>query len=243
MSWLVFDIDGVLIDVSQSFDHTVKDTVTYLLNDQGLEISLKDIRKLRKKGVFGDDFKLTETLVAGLSIFDSSEEVLENFLEEGDIQWVRKEWSDGIDKSKLIKVFNSFYLGQRYEEGIFNFEGYWKKEKSIVRPKMLKKAEKNFEIGVVTGRNRLELNLAQDIIGYKFDNHITREIFLKPDPRALNELVGMANGVYVGDTICDQELVENYNSTYEGDFNFVKIDGEINTVNTFLEKILRKKRI
>ncbi|PTD94774.1 hypothetical protein C9439_00765, partial [archaeon SCG-AAA382B04] len=65
-SWIVFDIDGVLIDVSPSFDRAVKATVEKLLRKYGKQtkIKKKTIRKLRRKGAFGDDFKLTEALIA-----------------------------------------------------------------------------------------------------------------------------------------------------------------------------------
>ncbi|MBS3816754.1 MAG: hydrolase [Candidatus Thermoplasmatota archaeon] len=242
-TWIVFDIDGVLIDVSQSFDDAVRKTVNFLLNDRENELSLNDIRKLREKGVFGDDFKLTESLIIGLKKFDSLGELVENFQDGKGIGWVRREWDAEVEESKLVRTFNSFYLGKKYEKNRFDLEGLWRKEKPIVRLELLRRAEEKFKIGVVTGRDRLELDLAEDIIGYEFDEYVTRDTFLKPDPRALKELVGEENGVYVGDTSSDQLLVDNYNSRYEGNFEFIKIGLDVDTVNDLLDKLLKKKGV
>lgn len=250
MRWLVFDIDGVLIDVSKSFDKAVKKTVKYILEDQKKESTsprIKEIRELRKKGVFGDDFKLTEALILGLERFGSFESVLKNFHEGENIEWVRERWSSpdagqtengNIDRDQLKRVFDSFYLGDELRGNIFEFKGLWKEEKSMVKTSLLERAEKRYDIGVVTGRNDKELELAENIIGYEFDRCVTRDSFLKPDPRALKELVGDDHGVYIGDTLTDQKMIERYDEKYEGDFEFVMIERDVKGVNTFLKDIL-----
>ncbi len=243
MNWIVFDIDGVLIDVSESFDRAVKKTVEHFSNELDNGLSLSRVRRLRKKGVFGDDFKLTEALIVGLDIFDSAERLIENFQEGEDIGWVREEWGEDLDKRKMIETFNSYYLGNKYEDRLFDFEGLWREEKPMVDAEILRKAREKFTIGVVTGRDERELRLAEEIIGYEFQRYVTRHKYLKPDARALKELVGEDSGIYLGDTLSDQKLVENYNSRYDGDFRFFKVGRDIEEVNDFLEEIIKKENI
>ncbi|MFW5945387.1 MAG: HAD family hydrolase [Candidatus Natronoplasma sp.] len=241
MRWLVFDIDGVLIDVTQSFDKTVKRTFEFLSDESGFEISLEFIRELRKKGIFGDDFKLTEAIIRGSKEFDSAEKMMYNLRENRDIRWVRNEWSEDVNEGELIKVFNSFYLGYKYDKRLFDFEGFWKEERSIIDIKLLERADDLFRVGAVTGRDRSELRLAEDILGYEFEEYITREDYLKPDPKALEALVGTENGFLVGDTLSDREVVHNYNSQYGSNFRFVEIGKDVKTVNEFLKKSLGEK--
>ncbi len=243
MRWLVFDIDGVLIDVTQSFDKTVKKTFELLSDESDFEVSLKLIRELRKKGVFGDDFKLTEAIIRGSREFDSAEKILDNFNENRGIRWVRNEWGEDVDEDELIKVFNSFYLGNKYDKRLFDFEGFWKEERPIIDIDLLEKADDHFWIGTVTGRDRSELRLAEDILGYEFEEYVTRDDHPKPDPKALEVLVGNGKGLLVGDALSDRRLVDNYNSRYRGDFRFVEIGEDVKTVNEFLKKLLRREGI
>ena len=54
LKWIIFDVDGVLIDVSESYDLATKFTVEYFLKELGREkvIDVEIIRKLRRKGEF-----------------------------------------------------------------------------------------------------------------------------------------------------------------------------------------------
>ncbi|MBS3781151.1 MAG: hydrolase [Candidatus Thermoplasmatota archaeon] len=240
MRWVVFDIDGVLIDVTQSFDKTVKRTFEFLSDKSDFDISLEVIRVLRKRGVFGDDFKLTEAILRGSREFNSAEMMLDKFRENGDIRWVRNNWEEGVDEDELITVFNTFYLGEKYEERLFDFEGFWREERSIIDLKLLERVDDLFRVGAVTGRDRSELRLAKDILGYEFEEYITRDDYLKPNPKALKVLVGEEKGFLVGDALSDRQLVQNYNSHYEGSFRFIEIGEDVKTVNEFLKKIIRE---
>ena len=243
MNWVVYDVDGVLIDVSESFDRVVKKSVEYLSNDFEGEISKQKVRNLREKEIFGDDFKLTEVFVIGLEIFGSPEGVIQNFIKGANIEWVRRNWGGNVDKVKLKKVFNTFYLGEKYEERLFDCEGLWKEERSIVKDELLRKIDKRYKTGVITGRDKLELNIAEKIISYEFNNSITRNDYLKPDPKALKELVGIDKGIFIGDNLSDQLLVDNYVSKYSGNFDFIKIGKDYDDVNSFLEELLDNKML
>ncbi len=77
---LIFDIDGVLVDVSRSYRVAIKQTVEHFT---GKEITLEEIRALKNKGGYNNDWDATEELV--------------------------KERGKIIDKQKIISKFQQYY--------------------------------------------------------------------------------------------------------------------------------------
>ncbi|ALM74456.1 HAD family hydrolase [Thermococcus barophilus] len=237
--WLIFDVDGVLIDVSESYDLATKLTVEYFLKklDKSIEIELDLIRTLRRKGAFGDDFKVSEALIIGVLTGDLRSFV-QNFPAGEGISWVRKQFGVVIDPKTIERIFNTFYLGEHYKERAFDFEGLWKKEKPIVKKELLEKANERFKLGIITGRSALELELAEKIVGFHFKNAVTRELYVKPNPKALWHLTKGEKGIYIGDTINDELLVKNYKKAYGKDFNFLMVGRDIKDVNELLQSLL-----
>lgn len=239
--WLVFDVDGTLIDVSESYDMAVKLTVEYLLEELGKprEVEIELVRELRKKGVFGDDFKLSEALVR--AVFSGLND-WEQIPEGAGVEYFRRNFPLRIDPVYVERVFNTFYLGGLYEDRFFDFEGLWRLEKPLVDVELLREAAERFRLGVVTGRNRLEMELAERIIGFRFPKAVTRESGLKPDPELLRCLVGNEKGVYIGDTAGDELFIENYRTKY-GDFGFLMVGRDVENANEaikmFLEGVTR----
>ena len=237
--WIVFDVDGVLIDVSESYDTATKLTAEYFLRLFGVEREIKPewVGKLRRKGSFGDDFKVSEALIL-FALSGRTEELIAEFPEGGTIEWVREKFGFQVFGGSIERVFNTFYLGEEYPERLFDFPGLWRKERPIVRRELLKRASERFKVGVITGRSALEMKLAERVIGFKFENAVTRELYLKPDPRALWELVKGEPGVYIGDTINDSIFIENYRRRYGKEFDFVMVGRDVRDVNEFLEELL-----
>jgi len=236
--WVVFDVDGTLIDVGESYDMAVKLTVEYFLRAFGIEreIELEWVRKLRSKGRFGDDFKVSEALIL-FSMAGDVEALVEEFPAGEDIDWVRERFGLGIHRGSVERVFNTFYLGEVYPERLFHFPGLWRNEKPLIGAELLRELSKRFKVGVVTGRSELELRLAEKILGFHFENAVTRELGLKPNPELLWELVKGERGVYVGDTLNDELFVENYRRRY-GNFGFVMVGRDVESVSKFVENLL-----
>lgn len=212
---MVFDVDGVLIDVSESYDLATKLTAEHFLRLMGRDITVdvEWLRELRRKGRFGDDFKLSEAVVI-LTLAG------ERKIDEGTgIEELRGEYGIALDERDVERIFNELYLGR-----------LWRRERPIVRVELLRELEKRFKVGVITGRSREEMALAEKIMGHRFENVVTRELHLKPDPRALWYLVRGESGVYIGDTSNDERLVENYKREY-GDFDFIMIGRDVEDVN------------
>ena len=238
MNWIVFDVDGVLIDVDKSYDVAVKFTVEQFLDAVGktVDLEFRDIKKLREKGIFPDDFKLCEALILGR--MEYGDKFVEKYPDGEDVSWIRDVRGACIKPSSIKRIFNTYYLGDKFENRLFDTKGLYNEEKRIIDLKLLKKAEEFFDIGVVTGRNDLEMRLAEEVIGYEFDHVVTRDHALKPDPICL-EKIGAEKGVYIGDTETDQRLVERYNNKNENEksFEFQKVDDD-QDVNQVLEELV-----
>ncbi|WP_367884511.1 hypothetical protein [Thermococcus sp. JCM 11816] len=111
----------------------------------------------------------------------------EQIPEGAGVEYFRRNFPLGIDPGHVERVFNTFYMGELYEDRLFDFEGLWRLEKPLVDVELLREAGgRGSSWGVVTGgRNRLEMELAERIIGFRFPKVVTRESGLKPDPPEL----------------------------------------------------------
>ncbi|MCD6442591.1 MAG: HAD-IA family hydrolase [Thermotogae bacterium] len=239
VNWLIFDVDGVLMDASMSYDLATKYTVENVLRDFGrdIKLDLEILRNLRKRGSFGDDYKLSEALI--LSFMDDDPiRLIEDFPNGGKVDWFRDRVKVELDVAYIKDLFDTYYFGEIYEKRLFDFDGLWKNEKSLVDVELLRKISKFKKLGVVTGRTVFELKLAFEIMGYEFENFITREKGLKPDPHLLDEIVKGENGVYVGDTVNDEIFIENYRKKYGRDFEFVMVGRDFKDVNELLILLL-----
>jgi len=80
---LIFDIDGVLVDVSGSYRQAIKQTAEFFT---GKEVSLQEIQGYKNKGGYNDDWELTEAII--------------------------KDKGFNVDKEKIIEKFQELYLGK-----------------------------------------------------------------------------------------------------------------------------------
>lgn len=236
-SYIVFDVDGVLIDVSESFDFVVKATVESFLNSKGQQYDVDTgiIRKVRSRGKFPQDYDLCITVLAGYIQNDGAVEKMRQFAcefpEGGGIQSLNTVDLSLPEKKEVKKIFDNFYCNN-------DGRGYWEREKSIADKSLLCAAKRVYKTAIITGRSPFEMSLARKIMPYTFDKVITNDDFEKPDPDALYSIVGqVTNGIYVGDTLNDRRLVHNYNEKFKGNFQFAHIGKDFEDVNEFLKTL------
>jgi HAD superfamily phosphatase len=86
MKAALFDMDGVLVDVSKSYLVAIQRTVGFYLN---MPVGLKEIQKYRNRGGLNNDWDLTECIL--------------------------KEKGKDIAKQAIIEVFQKFYLGENFD--------------------------------------------------------------------------------------------------------------------------------
>ena len=73
---LIFDMDGVLADVTESYRETIARTVEHFT---GAEIAPAQIQDYKNRGGFNDDWKLTQHIIARAGVAASFDAVVEHF--------------------------------------------------------------------------------------------------------------------------------------------------------------------
>jgi HAD superfamily phosphatase len=99
---ILFDMDGVLVDVNQSYRLTIKKTVEYFTKQT---VTNRDIQKLKEKSGFNNDWDLSEALILGRGV--------------------------KISKNGVIQKFQSFYLGEKDTKGLINNEKWLLPKKTL----------------------------------------------------------------------------------------------------------------
>ncbi len=73
---LIFDIDGVLVDVTGSYRQAIKQTAEFFTKK---EVSLAEIQEYKNKGGFINDWNLTEAIIKGRGFNIDKEKIIEKF--------------------------------------------------------------------------------------------------------------------------------------------------------------------
>jgi len=106
MKAIIFDMDGVLVDVSKSYRIAIKETAEYFL---GEEISKEEIQKLKNQGGFNDDVDLTEALVSMRGKMPNRKRIVKKFNELYDKLKENEVWL--LDFEILRKLHLKYKLG------------------------------------------------------------------------------------------------------------------------------------
>ncbi len=191
---VVLDVDGVLVDTSDSYRRAIRETVA-LVHDA--DVAPETVERFKEAGGFNDDWELTEALAAyvlarevgyGATPADhaaaiaaaggglgGSRTVLERALPVEAWELVETE----LDAEQLIRVFQRLYLGrERYRdlegdpasvEATVGLDaddgGYVDDERVLVRPETLAAVGDRFAVAVFTGRPAAEADIALDRVG------------------------------------------------------------------------------
>ncbi|HHG74933.1 MAG TPA: histidinol-phosphatase [Persephonella sp.] len=226
---IIFDVDGVLIDVTKSYHYSIYDTVKYFSSEKPRE-ELLDIKF--SFNINNDwDASIAGILYAetGLSlqefkkVFSPYSQSLEDMYRYGEHHGIKLPLY-----KQLVEVFEEFYHKHR------------EKEEMIFTHDVLERMRKKSDIlGVITGRPFDDLDYTFkkfDLYRY-FDYIITEDDIPKPDLRKPSsyplelffEKVDFDNPVfYIGDTKADQKMVENFNKKENKNVRFILYQNEHN---------------
>ncbi len=202
---LIFDMDGVLVDVSNSYRRAIIETAERFLKNRGISVKFTnaDVQRIKNQGNASNDWVVTQKLIQ--TVYDGPDALL---------------GEPGQDEIKTI--FQALYLGSGLFERTyrtkapFQSEGYIRDEKWLLPLETLQALEKEFPVAIVSGRPRAELEQALLIAGAKayFQATVAMEDVEagKPNPEgillALKRL-NAAGGYYFGDTIDDMNAANN----------------------------------
>ncbi len=188
---LIFDVDGVIIDVSQSYHYAMKNTAEKFLG-RTLDVDLvKDIKF--KKGINNDYLATLEVI---------------------------KTFGGQVGLEEVIEVFDKEYEKLKEMERLILSEEFFKGLKDL-----------GASLGVLTGRPKKDLKDAFDRFGlWEFfdlvvdDDTIEEPSLRKPNPYALNfcmERMNLSFAVYVGDSLADYQMVEDFKKQYKGSVDYI----------------------
>ncbi|QLH77092.1 TIGR01548 family HAD-type hydrolase [Halosimplex rubrum] len=234
---VVLDVDGVLVDVADSYRRAIVESVSRVYGDT---IEKADIQQFKDAGGFNNDWELTyaaalyvlardEGLALSLSSFtdrvaatgggvSAAETVVLDALGPAERERVMNEW----DPDRLRQVFQQLYLGSDLYRDLEGAEpdadtpGYIHDEPVIIDDETIEALDARYDVGVLTGRPAPEADIALDRAGLDVpDEHrFTMDDWEagKPHPRALVTLAERFDAervVFVGDTLDDIRTAVN----------------------------------
>jgi haloacid dehalogenase superfamily, subfamily IA, variant 1 with third motif having Dx(3-4)D or Dx(3-4)E len=218
----IFDVDGVLIDVTKSYHYSIKDTVDYFSQKDN---NLKDLLDIKLTFGINNDW---DASLAGI-IYAKSGLDLENF---------KKLFTASTKLEDFYKLAKELNINlPSYQELVEYFEDRYKvhrdKEQLIIPHEVLKQIrELSDVVGVITGRPFQDLDYTFklfDIYKY-FDFIITEDDISSPHLRKpssyplktfFKKFDYKEPVFYIGDTIADLMMVYNYNREEGKNIEFI----------------------
>ncbi len=203
--YIIFDIDGVIRDVTYSYRLAIQKTVLFFTNWEPL---IEDIDLLKGEGIWNNDWDLSYELISRYKIQNNCD-------------------FDVPNKKKLIEKFNSFYFGERFNKNKSSLEGFIKNEELLINKDFFSKlTKKNFKWGFFSGAERLSANhILVERLNLKNPPLIAMgEAFEKPNPQGFINLIEKISNcsinsinlplIYVGDTVADVHTIRNARNIY-----------------------------
>jgi HAD superfamily hydrolase (TIGR01548 family) len=240
---VVLDIDGVLVDVADSYRRAIIETVEHV---HGERIDRSAIQQFKDAGGFNNDWELTEAVALYVLARDAGlGHSLDQFTTDiagmgGGLGAARTVVSEELtpaarervfaawDRDRLRNVFQQLYLGptlyRELEDGepTLDTTGYIHDEPVLVEGTTLDTLRDRYAVGVLTGRPAAEADIALDHAGLDVpDDHLfTMDDWddAKPDPDALVALAERFDAdsvAFAGDTLDDVRTAVNANDADE----------------------------
>jgi HAD superfamily hydrolase (TIGR01548 family) len=226
---IVLDIDGVLVDVADSYRRAITETIERLYGESFPDAA---IQALKDAGGFNNDWELTDAgalfVLGRARDLDMSIEAFADAVAKGggglaaaravvesacaDPGQIEREWAP----EQIRRVFQSLYLGGDLyrklegDEPAIGAAGYIHDEPVLADPETIEDLTERFAVGVFTGRPAAEADIALDRVGLDVsrEHRITMDDSFpgKPDPAglvALTERLGVDSVAFAGDTLDD----------------------------------------
>ncbi|MEF8779646.1 MAG: TIGR01548 family HAD-type hydrolase [Haloferacaceae archaeon] len=233
---VVLDVDGVLVDVADSYRRAVVESVDHVC---GRTIPREKLQAFKDAGGFNNDWELTDAVALYVLAYREGlrwevEEFAREIRERGggleaarsivagmpDVPQarVRDQW----EPDRLRDVFQALYLGTELYRELEGGEppirapGYVHDEPVLVEEDTLDWLAERYAVGVVTGRPAAEAEIALDRAGLQLPSE---QVFTmddweegKPHPGALVTLAEQFDAdrvAFVGDTLDDVTTARN----------------------------------
>ncbi|ARS90013.1 TIGR01548 family HAD-type hydrolase [Natrarchaeobaculum aegyptiacum] len=236
---VVLDVDGVLVDVADSYRRAIVESVEVVYDRT---IRTEDIQQFKDAGGFNNDWELTYAaalyvLAAGEGYAASIDEYTNSIAESGGgldaaetvvrdaigaqaFQRVDGRW----DRERLRDVFQQLYLGADLYRGIEGGEpdretrGFIHDEPVLLEADARDALLAEYDVGILTGRPEAEAEIALERVGLDDEIPLEHRFTMddweegKPHPRALMTLAERFDAdsvAFVGDTLDDVRTAVN----------------------------------
>jgi len=218
-----FDVDGVLIDVTQSYHLSLAETSSYFLNQP---VDLKEAILIKTELGINNDWDATLACVL-FHRSGRSWEKYRSFFTSGladfhQVYRLAEQWNVILpDYRTVIEEFEKRYRKHR------------EREKLRIPRSLLAKIRKEADfLAVITGRTRedLDYSFARFALYQYFEVILTEDDLpspelRKPSPYLLKKLLdgygSSGRACYVGDSLADKLMVENYNQQTDRAVSFI----------------------
>lgn len=194
---VVFDIDGVIRDVGNSYRKAIADTVEKF-TDGAWRPTMEDMDQLKSEGIWNNDWLASQELI--YRYFEAMERTRE---------------SVGLDYDRIVDFFQERYRGKQPEL----FDGYIANEPLLVSPGYFEQLNKNkISYGFFSGATKgsAEFVLKQRLKLEKPVLIAMEDAPGKPDPTGMFAVLtqiettpGNIPVFYLGDTVADMYTVVN----------------------------------
>jgi HAD superfamily hydrolase (TIGR01548 family) len=219
---VVLDVDGVLVDVRESFREAVRETVVAVQRAMGVDEpwrpSHEDILTFKRAGGFNDDIDLGIALTAIGAAGRAADTVrIAEQVEQagGGLPALRAVAPElpRVAGREVLRIFDDLYWG-----------GLVDRERTLVPRDFVARLRDAGAraVALVTGRTPRELDAAVQRLGWSRDelcHALTGDVVRKPDPACLDVIAQHCNPrsiVYVGDVRDDWELVRRWRAERPG---------------------------
>lgn len=247
---IIFDIDGVLIDVTKSFRKVCKITARYVLKNKynrTVNVTDEDVKEMKSIPGFNNDwdlsFALTKLFLSGITRKDFKTKVFK----------VSDKVKQSTEYLEIRDVFETFYWGSeifpdlRKKNAPFIFKkGLVNNESLLINRHLLKLLAKKYKLGIASGRTKFETLFAFKkfkILDFFPEKYLVTDddtTLKKPNPAPLLEAkkrMEVKKPIYIGDTVNDVLAAKNANMpcVYIGSEKLG--DYQIKNVNQLMEVI------
>ncbi len=229
MRGVIFDMDGVLLDVKDSYYRAIYETAKAFI--KRMEIRQMEIKRmvdyLKNIKGFNCEWRCTDAIV----------KYFENKIKCDFEFFIETFYSRRKIRKELMQKFEKIY--KKYRDC----------EKPILKEDFLKRLKKDFKVAIFTGRPESDAVYGLKKIKLEPDIIITLENYKKPSGTAIKEIfdkLELKEAIYIGDSMDDLLSVREAREKYRIKICFVSFGRKIGNCKFFahksqdIEKIMKK---
>lgn len=200
---VIFDIDGVIRDVGNSYRRAIADTVKHF-TDGAWRPTMEDLDNLKSEGIWNNDWEASQELI--YRYFEAQDKTRDEIELDYD-------YPQGTLRDRIVDFFQERYRGKHPEL----FDGYIADEPLLISPGYFKQLNENkIGYGFFSGATRgsAEFVIKQRL---KLDNPVLvamGDAPSKPDPQGMFDTISQIEAdcdntpaFYLGDTVADMYTV------------------------------------